>query len=104
MVQMVALVIALTSLVVSVFFAMRSMQSSAKANELSESQKTAALISIIAPACQNPEQWKMFIAYLAKNNRFPYFSEGDEHFLMNVLSRLDIKLRIVEGGRLRVDA
>ena len=38
MVEIVALVIALTSFVVSVFFAMRSMQSSAKANELSESQ------------------------------------------------------------------
>jgi len=73
------------------------MQSNTKANELSESQKTAALVSIIAPACESPEQWKMFIEYLSKNNRLPSFSEDDEFFLATVLNRLEVKARIVNG-------
>jgi len=78
------------------------MQSSEKSNDLSESQKTAALISIIAPACKEPEQWRMLIQYLAKNNRLPNFSKDDEFFLANILNRLSIKARIVEG-RLKVE-
>ncbi len=97
MVEYVALIVSLISLIVSVFFAVRSMQFDTKANELSESQKTAALISIISPACETPEQWKMFIRYLSKNERLPFFSEEDEFFLQNVLDRLSIKARIVNG-------
>lgn len=98
----VAIIISLTSLVISVFFAVKSMKSSSKSNELSESQKTAALISILAPACKEPEQWKSFIEYLAKNNRLPNFTPDDEFFLSNILNRLQIKADIYEG-KLRVD-
>ena len=63
---------------------------------------TAALIDIIAPACKEPHQWKLFIEYLAKNNRLPNFSQDDEVFLADILERLAIKAKIVEG-KLRVD-
>jgi hypothetical protein len=79
------------------------MQISAKSKELSESQKTAALISIIAPACEGAHQWKLFLEYLSKNNRLPSFTNEDESFLGNILNRLDIKASIVEG-KLKVDA
>ena len=78
------------------------MESSTKSNELSESQKTAALISILSPACTEPQQWKLFIEYLAKNNRLPNFTQEDEFFLANILNRLEVKARIVEG-KLQVD-
>ncbi|MBX2851653.1 MAG: hypothetical protein KTR15_07915 [Phycisphaeraceae bacterium] len=95
--ELIALVIAFASLVISVFFAVKSMQSSARANALSESQKTAALISILSPACEGAEEWKMFINYLSRNNRLPNFSEDDQEFLGRVLNRLEIKAEIVKG-------
>ena len=98
----VALIISLTSLVVSVFFAIKSMQTSTRANELSESQKIAALISIVAPACKSPEQWRLFIEYLSKNDRLPSFSEEDEIFLATVLNRLSVKAKVVDG-RLKLE-
>ncbi len=103
MVNYIALFVSLTSLIVTVFFAIRSMQASAVANKLSEIQKTATLISIVAPACESPEQWKLFIEYLSKHDRLPSFTEDDEFFLAKVLARLSIKASIV-NGRLRVDA
>lgn len=99
----IAIIISLISLVISVYFAVASMKSSSKSNDLSENQKTAALISILAPACKEPQQWKLFIEYLAKNNRLPSFTEDDEYFLSNILNRLEIKAQIVKG-KLRVDA
>jgi hypothetical protein len=101
-IALIALFISITSLAISVYFAIQSMRSSAKANELSESQKTAALISIVAPACESSEQWRLFIDYLSKNNRLPYFSADDEFFLSSVLNRLEIKASIV-NGRLTVE-
>lgn len=98
----VAILIALTSLVISSYFAIKSMQSAARANELSESQKTAALIAILAPACQEPQQWKLFIEYLAKHNQLPNFSPDDEVFLANILNRLQVKARVVKG-KLRLE-
>ena len=100
--SIVAVAVSLISLIISSWFAWKSMQSSFKSNELSESQKTAALISIIAPACTEPHQWKLFIEYLAKNNRLPSFTDDDEHFLADILSRLEIKASIVKG-KLHVD-
>ena len=103
MIDILALSIALLSLTISVYFALKSQQSSHKANELSESQKTAALISILAPACEDPEQWRLFINYLSKNNRLPSFSEEDAEFLNSILSRLQIKSAIV-NGRLKAES
>ena len=101
MINYVALAVSLTSLVISVFFAVKSMQAGKKANELSESQKTAALIAILTPACEGPEQWRLFIEYLSKNNRLPSFSEEDQGFLTSILGRLEVKADIV-NGQLRV--
>ena len=100
--SIIAIIVSLTSLVMSSWFAVKSMHNSKRSNELSESQKTAALIAIIAPACKEPHQWKLFIEYLAKNNRLPNFSQDDEVFLADILKRLAIKAKIVEG-KLRVD-
>ncbi|MEM6820422.1 MAG: hypothetical protein AAF558_00575 [Verrucomicrobiota bacterium] len=99
---MIALIVSITSLVISVFFAVKAMQSSKKSNDLSESQKTAALISILAPACKSPEEWKLFINYLSKNNRLPNFSNEDMEFLSKILNRLEIKGTIV-NGRLKTE-
>jgi len=96
---MIAISISILSLIVSTCFAVNAMQASRRSNELSENQKTAALISIISPACEEPEHWKMLIEYLAKNNKLPNFSEEDEFFLANVLNRLQVKA-MVEKGKL----
>ena len=98
----IAIIISFTSLVISAYFAVKSMKSSSKSNELSESQKTAALISILAPACTEPQQWQLFIKYLAKNNRLPNFSEEDEFFLNSILNKLQVKARII-NSRINVE-
>lgn len=102
----VTIIISLTSLLISVFFAVKSMQSSSKSNELSESQKTAALIYFLTPACKEPEQWKLFIEYFTKNNRLPKFTPktniSHRIFPIEYFNRLQIKADIYEG-KLRVD-
>ena len=92
-----AILVALISLVISMFFAIRSMQSNRRANELSENQKTASLIALLAPACKSPEQWELFIEFMANNNQLPSIITADQQFLIEALSRLEIKSEIIDG-------
>ncbi|OLF77537.1 hypothetical protein AWH61_19765 [Alteromonas sp. W12] len=71
-------------------------------NRLSESQKTTALVSLLAPATEDPEQWRLFVKFLIKNNKLPALSDEDYDFVKYLERRLSIKASIV-NGRLTVD-
>ena len=74
--EVLALVVALASLVVSTVFAFLSFRAARVANQIGENQKTSALLSLLAPAAGNSDAWLLLIKYLG------------------VLERLDIKARI----------
>ena len=71
-------------------------------NKLSESQKTTALVALLAPATEDPEQWRLFMKFLIKNNKLPALSEEDYEFVHYLERRLSIKASIV-NGRLAID-
>ncbi len=71
-------------------------------NRLSESQKTTALVSLLAPATEDPEQWRLFMKFLIKNNKLPALSDEDYEFVHYLERRLSIKASIV-NGRLAID-
>ena len=98
-INVITVLVAGCSLFVSLAAFRHSVASTKVANAISESQKTSALLSLVAPASDNPQAWAL-INYLSKNDRLPAFSKEDEILLRDLLARLSIKCTIV-GNKLK---
>jgi hypothetical protein len=96
-INIISIVIAVISLCTSLYFATKSKKATEDAQEQAEIQKTIALISLLSPACDSPDQWQLFIKYLIKHDRLPTFTEQDHDFVYSILQRLGIKGEIVNG-------
>ena len=99
-INVITVLVAGCSLFVSLAAFRHSVASTKVANAISESQKTSALLSLVAPASDNPQAWALLINYLSKNDRLPAFSKEDEILLRDLLARLSIKCTIV-GNKLK---
>ena len=100
--EYIAIIVAFTSFIVSTCFAIKSLLSSRRANELSENQKALLLIALLSPACKSHEQWKLFIEFMASKNKIPSIINSDQQFLIDALARLEIKAEI-DGGKIKVN-
>ena len=103
------LAVSLASLVVTIVVAKIAYDISVRANklavaslEISESQKTTALVSLIIPACKNPEQWSRLLNYISRKERLPNFEQEDFQYLEELLKTLNCKAKLVDN-RLEID-
>ena len=118
MIDLISLIISIMSMLIAIVFsfvamkaqriannlstnanklARASIELSDRANDLSESQKTAAIISLMAPASESSEVWKLFIEYLIDKDKLPYFNESDREFIEKLMGTLNIKCELVSG-------
>jgi len=96
-IEVFTLVIALAALVISTTFSIVSRSNAKRAREIDENQKTVALISLLSPACKDERVWSLFLKFLSERNRLPTFTDDDSAFVQEMLERLDIKGRLVNG-------
>ena len=67
-----------------------------KVKELVDVQKTAVLLALIAPACEDQNAWAHFIRYLAHRNRLALCDQSDEAYLTKLFERLGVKIDMSE--------